>query len=140
MAAIKFLFLLFYFYYMLKIFLRFFLLFRRLLSSLWLKLKVTKVFLPLLHFSCSFGRKNLQMFLFAFVSPHKLINILFGSFSLSFSFVNCVSLSPRRDNNIKNYCLTFICHLANIFSLLFLHGRDKKRKKSFFIVSHFYPL
>lgn len=45
----------------------------------------------------------------AFVSPHKLINIL--SFSLSRR-----PHPEHEDNNIKNYCLTFMCHLANIFS------------------------
>ena len=59
--------------------------------------------------------ESLQMFS-AFVSPYKLINILF------------LSLSLARDNNIKNYCLTFMCHLANIFSFLsfLFEGRLKK--------------
>jgi hypothetical protein len=47
----------------------------------------------------------------AFVSPHKLINIL--SFSLSRR-----PHPEHEDNNIKNYCLTFMCHLANIFFFL----------------------
>lgn len=89
----------------------------------------------LLTFFMFIQRKRLQMFLCclcAFVSPHKLINILCLS----------VSLSPARredkeDNNIKNYCLTFMCHLANnsfgaSSSFFFLGDTLRERKKLFY--------
>lgn len=123
LAVIKFLFLLFYFLCW-KLFgslLRFL---RRRSLVAWRKVKVT-VFL--LAFFMLVRRESLQMF--SFVSPHKLINILFLWLSLS--------LPLAGDNNIKNYCLTFMCHLANIspFFLLLL-----ATEKAFLLFHIVYPL
>jgi hypothetical protein len=81
----------------------------------WRKMKVTNflfTFLIRVHRARSWegGETGESADVFsAFVSPHKLINIL--SFSLSRR-----PHPEHEDNNIKNYCLTFMCHLANIFS------------------------